>query len=283
MKITTSLLRKWKALADGERLPHSQLRGEWLEDCINDGVIVSISNGSRKTYYSPDTDAFRLFLSSRYEINDIEERISLFENKDEITRGMMAAGSGDSKIVTVKTFPGFPVNVIEDIDIIIDEKPIKLQANPGMFYFISDFARLRIPTDVIVIGIENAENFRFPEKMGYLFNDLREKVLFVSRYPQSKDLGEWLKSIPNRYLHFGDFDLAGINIFLTEFHNKLGRRAEFFIPSDIEDRLARGSRKRYDSQLTKYGKMKISDERLLWLVEKIHQYKRAYDQEGYLE
>jgi len=36
-------------------------------------------------------------------------------------------------------------------------------------------------------------------------------ALFVSRYPQtqSKDLLNWLQSIPNPYLHFGDFDLTG--------------------------------------------------------------------------
>lgn len=66
------------------------------------------------------------------------------------------------------------------------------------------------------------------------------KVLFVSRYPQSKDLCAWLKMIPNRYIHFGDFDLAGVSIFLSEFYSELGERAEFYIPADVEQRLQMG-------------------------------------------
>ena len=42
---------------------------------------------------------------------------------------------------------------------------------------------------------------------------------------QSSDLRTWLQTIPNQYVHFGDFDLAGIHIFLTEFQKHLGTRA----------------------------------------------------------
>ena len=59
------------------------------------------------------------------------------------------------------------------------------------------------------------------------------RLLFVSRYPQSIYLRSWLQKIPNRYVHFGDFDHAGINIFLTEFHAHLGARSSFLIPQGI--------------------------------------------------
>ena len=41
-------------------------------------------------------------------------------------------------------------------------------------------------------------------------------LLLVSRYPQSKDLVTWLHTVPNHYVHFGDIDLAGIHIYLTD-------------------------------------------------------------------
>ena len=64
---------------------------------------------------------------------------------------------------------------------------------------------------------------------------LKDKpLLFVSRYPQSTDLRNWLKGIPNKYVHFGDYDLAGIHIFSTEFYKYLGDRSTYLIPLDIE-------------------------------------------------
>ena len=70
---------------------------------------------------------------------------------------------------------------------------------------------------MIVVGVENGENFCRIRSQKYLFGD--NKVLFVSRYPQSADLREWLIKIPNRYIHFGDFDLAGICIYQSEFYS----------------------------------------------------------------
>ena len=105
----------------------------------------------------------------------------------------------------------------------------------------------------------------------------------MSRYPQSKDLVTWLQSIPNPYVHFGDFDLAGIHIYLTEFYRYLGERAAFFVPEDIEQRLSMGNRERYDTQFQRFGKMEVIDTRILPLVQMIHRYQKGYDQEGYIE
>ena len=109
------------------------------------------------------------------------------------------------------------------------------------------------------------------------------KILFVSRYPQSADLRLWLCSIPNRCLHFGDFDLAGIHIFQSEIQKYLGSRSSFLIPDDIENRLKSGSRQRYDAQYQRFHHLKaFKDDRLQWLINLIHKYRRGYDQEGYI-
>ena len=108
-------------------------------------------------------------------------------------------------------------------------------------------------------------------------------LLFVSRYPQSSDLRLWLQSIPNRYIHFGDFDLAGIHIFLTEFYPYLGERSSYLIPSDIERRLAEGSQKRYDDQYAKFHKLKSEIPSIQMLIDLINKYHKGYDQEGYID
>ena len=144
-----------------------------------------------------------------------------------------------------------------------------------------DYESFRIPEDVVVVGIENGENFRYIRAQKYLFEGMR--VLFASRYPQSKDLCAWLKMIPNRYIHFGDFDLAGGSIFLSEFYSELGERAEFYIPADVEQRLQNGNHVLYDVQYSRYRYMEVADERLKPLVEMIHKYRRGYEQEGYIK
>ena len=92
----------------------------------------------------------------------------------------------------------------------------------------------------------------------------------------------WLLHIPNTYIHFGDLDLAGVHIFLTEYFSHLGTRSSFFIPKDYEQRIAIGSSERYTEQYPQYGNMNVADGRLLELIACIHKYHRGYDQEGYV-
>ena len=88
---------------------------------------------------------------------------------------------------------------------------------------------------------------------------------------------------PNHYLHFGDFDLAGINIFLFEFQQYLGKeRSSYLIPADIESRLKFGSRKGMMNSVTV---LRISSQiylELQQLIDLIHHERKAYDQEGYI-
>ena len=155
----------------------------------------------------------------------------------------------------------------------------------GSFLFIADWQTFTIPQDVIVVGVENMENFRMIHQQRALFNQTigSDRLLFVSRYPQSNDLRSWLQSIPNRYVHFGDFDLAGIHIFLTEFHRYLGNKASFLIPADIEQRLARGSAARYNVQYNRFKNLVTTVSDLQHLIDTINNYRRCYDQEGYIK
>jgi hypothetical protein len=106
--------------------------------------------------------------------------------------------------------------------------------------------------------------------------------MFVSRYPQnqSKDLVKWLQSIPNDYLHFGDFDFAGIGIYLNEFKKHLTRNADFFVPENIDTLIADyGNKKRYDEQKINFDIKSIQEEKLLKLIATIHKYRKGLDQE----
>lgn len=272
-----------QALLAGELVAGSRLNSKLLDELLAEGLLLVVSRGSRKSYRARDAEALKRFLV------DKDERYRLLEVNASDSRATMAAETGNSKLVMVRSCPGFPVNSYEPIECFLDEKPLVVNPQEGSFLFVSDWEKFTIPEDTVVMGVENMDNFRmirrqrtFFEK--YLHNhDLSDKVLFVSRYPQSTDLRKWLCSIPNHYLHFGDFDLAGINIFLYEFQQYLGKeRSSYLIPDDIESRLKSGSRKRYDEQYYRFKDIKSDVCELQQLIDLIHHERKAYDQEGYI-
>jgi len=272
-----------QALIAGEQVADSKLNSKLRDELLAEGMLLVISHGSRKSYRARNAEALKRFLM------DKDESYRILEVDASDSRASMATETGNSKLIMVRSCPGFPVNSYEPIECILNGEPFMVNPHEGSFLFVEEWEKFTIPKDVVVMGVENMENFRMIRKQRALFEEylqahgLSNRVLFVSRYPQSTDLRRWLCTIPNHYLHFGDFDLAGINIFLFEFQQYLGKeRSSYLIPDDIESRLKSGSGKRYDEQYDHFKHIKSGMYELQRLIDLIHHERKTYDQEGYI-
>ena len=282
MKKTTILIDKLIRLANGDALPASSLKGGWFEQMQEDGILLATAHGSRKSLRASDGTLLRQYVASQFDIRDLEQTRSAFSDED-VSRASLVSATGDSKFLSRRTFKGFLVNSYQPVAAILNGQDITIYPPEGSFMFVADYQHFVIPQDVVVVGVENAENFRYVALHKYLFARYG-RVLFVSRYPQdqNKDLIKWLQSMPNRYVHFGDLDLAGIAIYESEYYRHLGNKSSLFIPDDFEQRISNGNTDRYNAQLPQYGKMKVEDKRVQPLLDCIHLYHKGYDQEGYL-
>lgn len=278
---TLAMARQLLKMLDGASVPYTKFDGTIARGLVNEGIITIVSRGSVRSFRMIDPEGCRIYISQNYTSGmKLEDWIEIKSREAEVSRSEQVIKGGNSKLRYSRSFKGFLLNCYMPLEATLHDEPCVLSPLPGTSIFMQDYEYFRIPEDVVVVGIENGENFRYIRRQQYLFEGM--KVLFVSRYPQSKDLCDWLKMIPNRYIHFGDIDLAGVSIFLTEFYVNLGERAEFFIPADIENRLKDGSSQLYDNQYLRYKTMPVSDERLIPLVDMIHKYRRGYEQEGYI-
>lgn len=278
---TLVMARQLLKMLDGASVPYTKFDGTIARGLVNEGIITVVSRGSVRSFRMIDPEGCRIYISQNYTSGmKLEDWIEIKSREAEVSRSEQVIKGGNSKLRYSRSFKGFLLNCYMPLEATLHDEPCVLSPLPGTSIFMQDYEYFRIPEDVVVVGIENGENFRYIRRQQYLFEGM--KVLFVSRYPQSKDLCDWLKMIPNRYIHFGDIDLAGVSIFLTEFYVNLGERAEFFIPADIENRLKDGSSQLYDNQYLRYKTMPVSDERLIPLVDMIHKYRRGYEQEGYI-
>ena len=285
MKITKGLIQNLLRLASGETVPSSCLKSfRGIDEMRADGILTVVAHGSRRSYKCTDTKQFCDYLASNYSLTNLEGTLAMLE-ENETSRSEQVQLTGDSKFVRSRAMKGFLVNSYEPIKAMLNNCPFEIRPPEGSYTFIYDYENFSIPEDVLVMGIENSENFRRIRQQQWLFNRMYpgRSILFVSRYPQneSHDLIKWLAGIQNEYVHFGDLDLAGIRIFLTEFLRYLGRRSSFLIPPDYETRISNGSRERYDAQLPYTKQLTTDDPDLQQLIECIHKYHRGYDQEGF--
>lgn len=284
MRVSKTLITALQKLIEGNAVASSQLRNDLAKTLLAEGLLTVKAQGSRRTFHAIDKEALLRFVESHYEeFRDVSH--SSLVDKEQLTRSDQAVSSGNSKLVRVRSCPGFPINSYEPINCLLQGQKVVVFPPEGSFMYIDDWQLFTIPKDIIVVGIENMENFRMIRHQRRLFKSVLgdSPLLFVSRYPQSTDLRNWLIQISNQYVHFGDFDLAGLRIFETEFYKYLSNRASFLIPEDIEVRLQNGSTERYNKQYDKFKNYKPTDNRLMTLFNLIHKYHRCYDQEGYIE
>jgi hypothetical protein len=287
MNVTLALIRKLRRLAAGDKLPASMLRGEWVDRLVRDGVLAKHRQGSRSTLSAPSADMLLeelKLLDPRLANLDEAERLV---GGEAMSRSEQVALTGDSKAIARATCPGFMVNSFAPVSATLRGEPMEVAPREGTLLFVSDWEAFRPAADVLVVGVENMESFLEVRRQRALFEQFlhpgERQLLFVARYPQSSSLRRWLLGIPNRYLHFGDFDLAGIAIYQNEFARHLGPRASLLIPSDIAERLPRGSAERYNAQYDRYRGLTSAEPDVANLIALIHRFRRGYDQEGYIE
>jgi len=276
-KIATAL--KLQRLINGESIPFSQLKDEPVESLINEGLIHKKLQGRTKSVlYVTDVPALNAYILNRFGIQNLSSYIEGLRSED-LTRSESVALGSNSKLKNIRTFKGFLVNCYQPIPATLNGQPVVVAPSAGTFVFISDFETFIPAPDVTIIGVENSENFRFIEKQQKYFSSL--KPLFVSRYPQGNDMVKWLSAIANQYLHFGDFDFEGVNIYLNEYKKHLNNRASFFIPTHIEQLIQSfGNSELYDSQFQRRPHIsEIAEENIHGLFNLFHSHKKVLEQE----
>jgi hypothetical protein len=281
-KVPLHIAEKLLQLQQGETLAASSTKHAVIEELVSENILQKTGRVQKKLSVS-NKNSLNTYLQNKFGINDLRQYIEILK-RENILRNDLTEISGNSKLKKVRTFKGFLVNFYEPIQAKINGNEIVINPTIGTFTFIYDFETFEIPADITIVGIENPENFRHIEKQKYLFENINP--LFISRYPQnqSKDLLKWLRSIPNKYLHFGDFDFAGIGIYLNEYKKYLAEKAEFFVPENIEQMLKDyGNKDLYDNQKINFDVDAITENNLNELVALIYKYKKGLEQEVFIK
>ena len=281
MKLPLHIAKSLVTLMEpGTKLPSSAMKHAVVTKMLEDSTLSKHQISNSKAYiYLKNNEALSNYLQNNFGINDLQEYIAGLENV-ELNRSESVSISGDSKLKKIRTFKGFLVNSYEPISARLNSELVVVQPAQGSFVYIHDYENFEIDQDVIVIGIENSENFSQIHHQQYLFPG--KKILFVSRYPQSNDLVKWLQRIPNQYIHFGDFDFAGIAIYLNEYKKYLQERATLFIPNNFEKLLVQfGNRDLFNKQFqaTKNYLNSNIEPSVRDLYQLIFQYKKVLEQE----
>jgi hypothetical protein len=253
-----------------------------LEEFIGCNCVY-ISGKPQQLYLNDEEALFGVIKTNGYKVNSIED-LDYFikQNENPKSRDEIADNYSHTKRVESKSFNGLMINVLDKLEVTCNDKKQYFYAMEGMGLFIHYTSKLQLDDEVIVVGVENPQVVWYINKYKHLFNK-EKKYLFlcISEYKTTYQY-KWLESFFGEYLHFGDFDLAGINIYLNTIVPKLKncKSHSYLIPDDIYEKIKKRNYQKDYSNQTRYLNIESKFEpKLQELISFIKDTKSTFEQE----
>jgi len=257
-----------------------------LLDKLSKEHLVSIKREGRSYLVrTSNPEMVRGFAQRLAGTDDLEAYLSTLEDLQfgiKPTRPESSQIVNDTKAFGTDVMKGIRLNAILPVSVRYAGKNFLIDPLPGMAVEIDEQSLLEIDPGIVVVGVENYSSFMRIKDYAYLFREY-QSCLFTYRSTSGKESYgkwiEWLKRIPNRYIHFGDLDKGGLRIYIDSFRSVLGERAEFFIPEEYEEIIRNGSTKLYNEQYGLSAPDVSKDPRIKPLLEAIERYHKSCEQE----
>jgi len=226
-----------------------------------------------------EENIFRFFRNYGYKISSIEDIDTYIENVLDAhpSRDTLQKFTGSTKTKTSKSLKGLYLSSLTNLDIKINNQTVNIVPTNGLGYFCFHTQKIEVSKETIIVGVENYQVIWFAKKFKIFFD--REPMLFVVR---NETMREWISDLENEYIHFGDYDLAGINIYLNEIVPRLKKCKKYsmFIPENIEALIQKyGNNKLFEDQKC-YKNLIVKDKKIATLKAIIMRHKRGLEQEG---
>ena len=288
MKYSAKVISILTRLRDGEQVTAGELSSQQLKTLIQQlegmGAISFSRKGRLRGFYvAPDKGRFREACARVDSTLKDLDAARMLANGVVASRAERVALFGNSKQESEdRTVKGFTLLADRQLTVQYLGKDYSIGPKAGLH--VVDRNALVLPYEATVIIVENAEclyDLRWISNVKLRFED--GPFVVLCRFPVCEEAKLWLESLPNRILYFGDYDLAGVRIYESEFKRRLREKISFVIPEDLEDRIRKqGNPSLYAKQVNEgFSGLTSPSGELTGLIDLLHRLQSSYEQEGY--
>jgi len=282
IKINKKDFSNIKALLEDASITEGKFSNKEIVSQLKDnGSIVYGKRTSNRRYINlaKEENVFLFFKNNDYYI-DSKDEIDLYIKEifdTKASRDKIQEWHNSSKAKISKSLKGLYVSSLHEIDIKLNDEVVRIIPNNGLGYFLFYTQKIELFNDTIIVGVENYQVVWFAKKYKQFFDN--NNILFVVR---NSYMLEWIGGLENEYIHFGDYDLAGISIYLNQIIPKLtqSKKYSMFIPENIDYLIAEhGDIELYEKQ-KQYKDLITDDVKIKALIQSIRNNKKSIEQEG---
>ncbi len=283
INITINNFKAIKILLENNHIIKSQFNSKKLLDEFIGCNCVYVSGKPQQIYLNDTNALLGVIKANGYKVDSIKD-IEYFikQEQEPKSRAEIAKNYSNTKRIKSKSFNGLMVAVLAKLKILYNAKKEYFYPMYGTGLFLHYTSKLELEEDIIVVGVENPQVVWEISKYRYLFDENKKYFfLSISEYKTNYQY-EWLESFKGEYIHFGDFDLAGINIYLNTIVPRLKncKKHSFLIPENIYEIIKEKKHTKDYSNQTRFQNIKSKkDLELQKIITFINQNKQTLEQE----
>ena len=282
MKISKANFLALISLIENKSITASKLKNKALVEALqaNGAIKYKKTFAKRATMHLlKEENIFLLLKNHSYNIST-KEQINQYINeffKKEIPRDELQKWRGDTKVKDSKAFLGLYINAFEKLELTLALEPFFFTPTYGTSQFLFHTQKLEVSNDVTIVGVENYQVLWFIQDYSYLFKE--KKLLFVMINPF---MLEWIQTQTNEYIHFGDYDIAGIGIYYNKMIPRLqnAKKYSMLIPEDIEKHIKNSTNFKLYEEQKHLLNIQIKDDDIQILYDLLKKYRVGFEQEG---
>lgn len=254
-KVVISSLEALLSLFSTKSCPYREFNDKGLLLELQSIKAITITGRPKIVFINSEKSIFNyLHKSNDFDFDTQEELssyINLIKNTEVLSKDEIAEYQTTTKDSKSESFYGIHVAVLEDTVVYQKGKNIILYPLYSGSYFFFQKDIIQIPENTLVVGIENPQVLWRLHRYKNLFGDGDNIVFILINDYKNGYPFKWLSSYKGKYIHWGDYDIAGVSIYLNKVLPKLQRQdlAKFFLPHDIENSIKKlGNKSDYEKQ-----------------------------------
>lgn len=283
IKINKRDLKTIKLLIENNNVTYGSIANKNIIKALrlNGSVRIDRVSAQRSiVHLLKEENIYNFFKNNGYKISSLNEIEVYIEEVIDAkpSRDTIQEWTSSTKRKTSKSLKGLYLSSLKNLDIKINNETVTIIPINGLGYFCFHTEKIEISKETIIVGIENYQVIWFAKKYKELF--ARDNILFVVR---NEYMREWISNLENEYIHFGDYDLAGIHIYINEIVPRLrnSKKYSMFIPDNIEYLIhEHGDLEIFKKQKDKYKDLILHDSKIVQLQKIIIKTKKGLEQEG---
>lgn len=171
-KISILNLKSLIPLLENNYVPYSSVSNKKFLSLLEERRAVKIEGKPKAVCLINKDRLINILNNNGFVFNDVEDIKTYIKTFSEIQpKDVISKNNANTKSIESKSFNGLTVNCFNRINLLSHDEDYELRNIKGGGIFLHYSLKITLPSDIIIVGVENPQTIWYIDRYKYLFKD----------------------------------------------------------------------------------------------------------------